>query len=124
MLGGRGVFTDGSRTVEVIDIGAGPHADEMLVVWLPQEKFLFQGDLMNRDGRGNLQPANDTTVHFAEWLKKSALPVEKLVGSASTARSAPWPNCKPPCTCATRPAPPALPSPAHQRRHRAGPSSV
>ncbi len=80
ILNRRAVITDGSRTVQVLDIGPGPHADEMLVVWLPQERILFQGDLMNRDARGHLQPANDTTVHFAQWLRQSGLPVEKLVG--------------------------------------------
>ncbi len=76
----RAIFTDGHRTLQLLDIGPGPHAEEMLVAWLPQEKILFQGDLMNRPPDGTLNPANETTVHFAEWLKKSGLPVEKLVG--------------------------------------------
>ncbi|MGH9816611.1 MAG: MBL fold metallo-hydrolase [Candidatus Acidiferrales bacterium] len=76
----RAIFTDGHRTLQLLDIGPGPHAEEMLVAWLPREKILFQGDLMNRPPDGSLNPANETTVHFAEWLKKTALPVEKLVG--------------------------------------------
>ena len=78
--GGKAVFTDGRLTLELRDIGPGPHAQEMLVAWLPQEKILFQGDLLNRQGDGVLLPANDTTAHFAEWLKKAGLQVEKLVG--------------------------------------------
>jgi len=78
--GGKAVFTDGRLTLELRDIGPGPHAQEMLVAWLPQEKILFQGDLLNRQSDGVLLPANDTTAHFAEWLKKAGLQVEKLVG--------------------------------------------
>jgi glyoxylase-like metal-dependent hydrolase (beta-lactamase superfamily II) len=77
---GKAVFTDGTRTIELHDIGPGPHAQEMLVAWLPKEKILFQGDLLNRPADGTLLPANDTTAHFSEWLKKSGLPVEQIIG--------------------------------------------
>jgi hypothetical protein len=33
----RRVFTGGARTVEVHDVGPGPHPDEMPVAWLPAE---------------------------------------------------------------------------------------
>jgi glyoxylase-like metal-dependent hydrolase (beta-lactamase superfamily II) len=77
---GKAVFTDGTRTIELMDIGPGPHAQEMLVAWLPNEKILFQGDLLNRPADGTLLPANDTTAHFYDWLKKSGLPVEEIIG--------------------------------------------
>ena len=38
---------DAGRRVEVIDIGPSPHAEEMLVVYLPAERLLVQGDLLN-----------------------------------------------------------------------------
>jgi len=78
--GGKAVFTDGTRRLELIDIGPGPHAQEMLVAWLPNEKILFQGDLLNRPSDGALLPANDTTAHFYDWIGKSGLPVEQVVG--------------------------------------------
>lgn len=77
---GKAIFTDGRLTLELRDIGPGPHAQEMLLAWLPQEKILFQGDLLNRPADGALLPANDTTAHFAEWLKQSGWPVEKIIG--------------------------------------------
>lgn len=77
---GRAVFTDSNQTVELIDIGPSPHADEMLVFWFPKQRILFQGDLWNREGDGSTRPANDTTAHFAEWLQKSGLPVERIFG--------------------------------------------
>lgn len=78
--GGRDTITNGDATVELIDIGPSPHADEMLVFWFPRQRVLFQGDLWNREADGTTRPANDTTMHFAQWLQKSGLPVEQIIG--------------------------------------------
>ena len=40
---GKRIFTDGATTVELYDIGRGPHTDEMIVAYLPAEKIVFQG---------------------------------------------------------------------------------
>ncbi len=77
---GKRVFTDGAQTVELYDIGSGPHMDEMIVAYLPKEKIIFQGDLLNRPEDGHAVPGNATTAHFAGWLKKSGLAVERIVG--------------------------------------------
>jgi glyoxylase-like metal-dependent hydrolase (beta-lactamase superfamily II) len=84
---GRRVLTDGTTTVEILDIGAGPHTEEMLVAYLPNEKMIFQGDLLNRPSNGDYPIANDTTVHFAKWLDSKKLAVEKIIavhGTVST----------------------------------------
>ena len=73
------VFTDGTHTVELYDIGPGPHAKEMLVVYLPKEKILFEGDLL---GLPNDTPlvtaANETTAHFAQRIQALGLAPEKI----------------------------------------------
>jgi glyoxylase-like metal-dependent hydrolase (beta-lactamase superfamily II) len=79
IAGGKRVLTDGATTVEILDIGAGPHAEEMLVAYLPNEKMIFQGDLLNRPANGDAPTVNDTTVHFAEWIEKKKLAVEKII---------------------------------------------
>ena len=81
ITGKRRVLTDGTRTVELIDIGPSPHANEMLVAWLPAEGILFQGDLLNL-GAGRIYPvsANPTTLHFAEWVRRSGFPVRTIAG--------------------------------------------
>lgn len=86
---GKRVFTDGKQTVEVIDIGSGPHAREMLVVYLPKEKIVFQGDLLNLPNSGRWLPStvNDTTVHFLEALGRLGLDVQRIAavhGPATT----------------------------------------
>ena len=77
--GGKHVLTDGTTTVEILDIGSGPHTDEMLVAYLPNEKILFQGDLLNNPPNGDAAIANDTTAHFAKWIETKKLAVEKIV---------------------------------------------
>jgi glyoxylase-like metal-dependent hydrolase (beta-lactamase superfamily II) len=78
--GGRRVFTDGKQTLEIIDIGPSPHAAEMLVAYLPKEKLLFQGDLVNLPPGGKYMPTtvNDTTLHFFDWVTKSGLDVTRV----------------------------------------------
>jgi glyoxylase-like metal-dependent hydrolase (beta-lactamase superfamily II) len=73
------VLTDGTVTVELIDIGSGPHAEEMLVAYLPNEKMLFQGDLINRPLNGDRPIANDTSAHFMNWINSSKLAVDKII---------------------------------------------
>ena len=76
----RHILTDGTTTVELIDIGPGGHTDEMLVAYLPNEKLIFQGDLLNRPANNDPATINDTTVHFANWLERSKLTVERIIG--------------------------------------------
>ncbi|HEX8473108.1 MAG TPA: MBL fold metallo-hydrolase [Pyrinomonadaceae bacterium] len=74
------VFTDGKQTVEVIDIGPSPHAEEMLIVYLPKERLVFQGDLVNLPANGKYRPTtvNDSTIHFAETIKRLGLDVKRI----------------------------------------------
>jgi glyoxylase-like metal-dependent hydrolase (beta-lactamase superfamily II) len=80
VTGGRRVFTDGKQTLEVIDIGPSPHAQEMLVAYLPKEKLVFQGDLVNLPFSGKYLPStvNDTTLHFFDWVTKSGLDIQRV----------------------------------------------
>lgn len=78
--GRKRVLTDGTTTVELIDIGSGPHAEEMLVAYLPAQKLVFQGDLLNRPANNDPATINDTTVHFSNWLDASKLDVERVIG--------------------------------------------
>ncbi|MGB7925306.1 MAG: MBL fold metallo-hydrolase [Pyrinomonadaceae bacterium] len=73
------VFSDDAHTVELYDIGPGPHAKEMLIVYLPKEKILFQGDLLILPSATKaITPGNETTVHFAERVRALGLDVEKI----------------------------------------------
>jgi glyoxylase-like metal-dependent hydrolase (beta-lactamase superfamily II) len=85
---GRRVFTDGTRTLEIRDIGPGPHAQELLVAYVPGAGIVFQGDLLNAGPDGtSLVAGNTATEHFAQWLDRSGLEVRTILGVHSPART-------------------------------------
>jgi len=88
----RWSVSDGERTVEVHDVGAtragrSPHVDEMLLVHLPGERLVFEGDLLNVPRDGPIAPASDTTVHFARVLDELGLAAETIAGVHGTVGS-------------------------------------
>jgi flavorubredoxin len=74
------VFQDDKHVVEIYDIGPNPHANEILVAYLPKEKILFQADLLNAAPNGTIPIAQDATVSFSERLQQLGLEVEKIYG--------------------------------------------
>ncbi len=72
------VFQDDKHVVELYDIGPNPHANEILVAYLPKEKILFQADLLNAAPNGTFPIAQDATVSFSENLQRLGLAVEKI----------------------------------------------
>jgi glyoxylase-like metal-dependent hydrolase (beta-lactamase superfamily II) len=80
IVSGRRSFSDGQTTVELVDIGRGPHANEMLIAYVPQAKLVFQGDLLNRPADGRIQPGNATTAHFARRLRELGIDFERIAG--------------------------------------------
>ena len=74
------VFSDDKHVVELYDIGPNPHANEIIVAYLPREKILFQADLLNPQPNGTIPIAQDATVSFAEKIQQLGLGVEKIYG--------------------------------------------
>jgi glyoxylase-like metal-dependent hydrolase (beta-lactamase superfamily II) len=76
---GKRVLKDGSRTLELIDIGPNPHAKEMVIAWLPQQRLVFQGDLffasINKAPPG---PPQAGTVSFAARMKELRLNPDRI----------------------------------------------
>ena len=76
---GKRVLTDGTTTVEIYDIGSGPHAEGMLVAYFPAQKLIYQGDLLNRPANGDYPIANDTSIHFLNWIDSQKLEVDVTI---------------------------------------------
>ncbi len=74
------VFQDDKHVVEFYDIGPNPHANEILVAYLPKQKILFQADMLNPAANGTIPIAQDVTVSFSEKLQQLGLDVEKIYG--------------------------------------------
>ena len=80
VTGHKRAFTDGAHTVELIDIGPSPHANEMLIVWLPKERILFEGDQFFKNPDNSTAPAVATTFHFVNTLAKLGIDPQTFVG--------------------------------------------
>jgi glyoxylase-like metal-dependent hydrolase (beta-lactamase superfamily II) len=78
MVTKRRSFSDGERTVELLDIGPSPHADEMLVAYLPREKLVFQADLFGIGWGAPIPASNPTSTHFAQRIRELGLDVERI----------------------------------------------
>jgi glyoxylase-like metal-dependent hydrolase (beta-lactamase superfamily II) len=79
--GGRRVIEDGSRRLELIDVGPNPHAREMVIAWLPGERVVFQGDLFfvpNNDAP--FGPPQPSTASFVRKLRELGLQPDKVAG--------------------------------------------
>ena len=76
---GKRVFTDGTQTVELYNFGPNPHAEEMLVAYLPKERILFEADVLDRPLNGDYPIAEESAVYLAAWIKRNNLAVEKII---------------------------------------------
>jgi glyoxylase-like metal-dependent hydrolase (beta-lactamase superfamily II) len=74
---GRRTFGEGARRVELIDVGPNPHADEILVAYIPGINTLLVGDLYNFNG--DVAPANQNLLAFADRLEELDLDVETFI---------------------------------------------
>ncbi len=89
--GGHRVLEDATRRVELYDVGPIPHAEEMLVVYLPDERILFQSDLFNPVTPSGPEPIGyddpwhgvdvEDTKHLLAFIREKELDVERIVGS-------------------------------------------
>jgi glyoxylase-like metal-dependent hydrolase (beta-lactamase superfamily II) len=76
---GKRVLTDGSRKLELLDVGPNPHAREMVIAYLPKERIVFQGDLFfMAPNDAPAGPPQATTVSFARKLQELKLGVDRI----------------------------------------------
>jgi glyoxylase-like metal-dependent hydrolase (beta-lactamase superfamily II) len=83
---GRRSFGEGSRRVELYDVGPNPHVDEIIVAYLPELNLLFVADLFSF--QGDVNPANQNALAFAERLEELDLELTTVLpvhGEAATA---------------------------------------
>ena len=82
IAGKRRVFTDGTRTVEIHDVGPTPHAEEALVAWVPSAGILFHADLIEAaDGVALPGSSSPTTVRLAEYIRSQGWDVRVFAGA-------------------------------------------
>ncbi len=79
----RMTLGEGGRTVELIDIGPTPHTEHFLLVWLPQEKIIFEADHFPQPATGPIPPGVAGTRALAAAIERLGLEFETIVGAHS-----------------------------------------
>ena len=77
----RRVLTDGTRTVEIRHIAGNLHAEDLLMVYLPQEKFLIEADAYTppAPNASPMNPPSILTVNLADNVMKQGLAVDQVL---------------------------------------------
>jgi glyoxylase-like metal-dependent hydrolase (beta-lactamase superfamily II) len=77
----RRVLSDGTRTVEIRHIAGIQHADDMLMVYLPKEKFLIEADAYTppAPNAAPMSPPSPFNVSLAENVKQQGLAVDQIL---------------------------------------------
>ena len=82
-VGDSHVITDGTRRVELYDVGPTPHAEHILLPYLPDEGIVFQADHVATPRTGALPPAISGHRALAEAMEKLELNVKTVAGAHS-----------------------------------------
>jgi len=72
------VIEDGTQRLELYQIGPTAHVDQMLVGYLPKEKILIEGDLLDI-GEGSPNAGGEDTEQLAAKLRELHLDVERII---------------------------------------------
>jgi glyoxylase-like metal-dependent hydrolase (beta-lactamase superfamily II) len=81
------VIADATRRLELYQIGPTAHVDKILIAYLPKERILIEGDLLDNPG-GKPAAGGEDTKQFADKIREMKLDVERIVpihGSPATA---------------------------------------
>lgn len=80
-VSGRRTFSDGARTVEVIQIEGSVHAHGFLMVWLPKERLLVEADAFTPGPPNTPPPATPNALHvnLVQNLERLKLNVDRIL---------------------------------------------
>jgi len=75
---GQRKLGSGDVAVELINVGPNPHAEEIVIAYIPAIKAVFVADLFSARGE-ELPPANANQLAFADALEKLDLDIEMII---------------------------------------------
>ncbi len=81
-VGEKKVISDGTHTVELYHVAPVPHSNGLMIVYLPKEKTIFQGDF-SLPAPG--QPANDHIKALVPILEKLNLDFDRYINVHTSA---------------------------------------
>ncbi len=80
-------FGKGANEVHLINVGPNPHAEEIVIAYIPAQKTVFMADVFSRRAE-TLPPANANQLAFADKLEELKLDIETFLpvhGTKTTA---------------------------------------
>lgn len=81
-VGSKHVFTDGTHTIETYHLEGSTHSDAMLIVYLPAQKILFNGDEFNVNAQAPTAPLenpNGYQVNLLNQIERLGLDVQRHI---------------------------------------------
>ncbi len=72
------VLEDGTQRLELYQIGPTAHVDQMLIGYLPRQKILIEGDLLDI-GEGRPSAGGEDTEQLAAKIRELKLDVERII---------------------------------------------
>ena len=72
------VFRDARHEVRLYQVGPSPHVNQILIAYLPTERLLFQGDLLDMPN-GEPAAGGDDTADFAAKVRALELNFDRLI---------------------------------------------
>jgi len=72
------ILEDSTRRVELYQVGPTAHVDQILIAYLPKERMVIEGDLLDMPG-GHPSVGGEDTVEFADLLRRLGLTPERIV---------------------------------------------
>ena len=72
-------FKDARHEVQLHQVGPNAHVDQILVGYLPAERILFEGDLLDMPNGGEPAAGGDDTADFARKVRALGLAFDRLI---------------------------------------------
>src|SRR6185436_4952343 len=80
VLASTRTIADANHSVQIVDVGPNPHAEQMLVVYLPKQRLLFEADMLDLDVAPGLAAiGGDDTRALRKRLREVGLVVATVV---------------------------------------------
>jgi glyoxylase-like metal-dependent hydrolase (beta-lactamase superfamily II) len=91
LVRGSMTIADSTMDVQLIDVGDNPHAEGMLIAWLPRQRLLYTSDLWEPQSERFFPSAARVPVMrwFARWIESSGLQPELIYAIHGSARVTP-----------------------------------
>lgn len=84
LIESKKIYQDKKQRLEIHDIGPTPHAEHMLLAYLPQQGIIFEVDHFGVPTSGPMPPRTPNIERLVESIKQRGLKVKKITSAHSS----------------------------------------